>query len=210
MSEPYLGRPLEAFLDDAAAGRPTPGGGAVAALVGALASAMASMAANFTVGKKRFAAVEADVRAALEALDACRRRLCELIEADIAGYAAVGAAYGMPKSDAAERAAREQAIQAALRRAMAAPAQTADRCLEVLGVCASLAGTCNPNLLSDVGVAAILAEAALRAAQINVRVNLAALTDAALVAGQREKLAEGAGRARALGAQVAAAIDRKM
>jgi formiminotetrahydrofolate cyclodeaminase len=210
MSGPYLTRPLAAFLDDASAGRPTPGGGAVAALAGALASTMASMAAHFTVGRKRFAAVEADVHAALGTLDAARRRLCDLMEADIAGYAAVGAAYGMPKNDAAEKAAREEAIQAALRQAMAAPAQTADCCLEVLGVCASLAGTCNPNLLSDVGVAAVLAEAALRAAQIYVRVNLAAMTDAAMVARQREKLAEGAALAGALGAQVAAAIDRKM
>jgi len=210
MSEPYVDRPLMDFLAEAAADRPTPGGGAVAALCGALASTMGSMAANFTAGRQKYADVAEAIEALQATLSSARQELIEQMEADIAGYARVGAAYGMPRKTAEEKAARKQAIQLALQAAMGPPDRTADACLEVLSACSELADICNPNLLSDVGVAAVLAEAALRAAQINVRVNLAEIEDAALVERQRAKLAADGQRAKELAATVAAAIDRKM
>jgi formiminotetrahydrofolate cyclodeaminase len=210
MTEPYIDRPLMDFLADAAADKPTPGGGAVAALCGALASTMGSMAANFTAGREPFADVQDEIQAVLGTLSSARQELLEQVEADIAGYARVGAAYGMPRKTADQKAARKQAIQLALQAATGPPDLTADSCLAVLSACGELVDLCNPNLLSDVGVAAVLAEAALRAAQINVRVNLAGIDDAALVARQREKLAADGRRAKELAAKVAAAIDRKM
>ncbi len=210
MGESYVNRPMSDFIADAASDKPTPGGGAVAAMAGALASTMASMAANFTAGREKYAHVEEKMQTALKTLDANRSRLLSLMEADIAGYAKVGAAYGLPRKSPEEKAARKIAIQAALKDAMIPPSQTADCCNEILTVCADLAEACNPNLLSDVGVAAVLAEAALRAGQINVRVNLALIKDKPFVAIEREKLASDGRTAAELAARVAAAIDEKM
>jgi formiminotetrahydrofolate cyclodeaminase len=210
MHEGYAQRPLADFLTDAAAGRPTPGGGAVAALCGALASTMASMAANFTVGKKKFADVQTQIQDALARLEQARDRMLALLEQDMACYAQVGAAYGMPRDTPEQKSARRAAIQDALKAAMAPPAGVAECCVQVLGVCAELAGTCNPNLLSDVGCAAVLAEGALAAAQINVRVNLALIKDEALVADARRRLEAERQTARQAAARVAAAIDEKM
>lgn len=210
MGKSYVNRPMSDFIADAASDKPTPGGGAVAAMAGALASTMASMAANFTAGREKYADVEEKMQAAIKTLDANRSRLLSLMEADIAGYAKVGTAYGLPRKSPEEKAARKTAIQAALKAAMIPPSQTADCCNEILAVCADLVGACNPNLLSDVGVAAVLAEAALRAGQINVRVNLALIKDKPLVAIEREKLASDGRTAVELAARVAAVIDEKM
>ena len=210
MSDSYIHRPMVDFLADAAADKPTPGGGAVAALCGALAGTMASMAANFTAGRKKFADVESDIRTFIQELDVARSQLIVQMDADIAGYAKVGAAYGMPRETAEQKTERRQAVQGALRAAMAPPSRTAELCVEVLAICADLLGKANPNLLSDVGVAAVIAEAAMRAAHINVRVNLALIKDESFVAAERRKLDERRTVAGELAARVAAAIDEKM
>ena len=168
------------------------------------------MAANFTAGRKKFADVESRMRTAIEKLENTRTELLEQMDADIAGYAKVGAAYGLPRETAEQKAARRRAIQNALRDAMGPPSRTAGLCLNVLEICASLTGKANPNLLSDVGVAAVLTEAALLAAHINVRDNLALIKDEEFVAAERRRLAERRAAARDLAARVAAAIDEKM
>jgi len=163
---------LEQYVQDAAARKPAPGGGSVSGLVGALAAAMGEMAANFTVGNEKFAAVEARVRGMLERLSAARQALLELMERDIEAYSAVSAAYAMPRKTDDERAARRLAIGEALRGAMEAPLDVMRRCAEVGAIAAELASAGNPNLITDVGVSALLARAACRAARLNVEVNL--------------------------------------
>ena len=171
-----------------ASNEPTPGGGSGAAVAGALAAASAAMAANFTVGKKKFADVQADIERILEVLNTQQQRLLELADADAEAYSKVGAAYGMPRDTDAEKQARQQAIQEALMAAAEVPMGVVEACAAVIAVLPELADKCNPNLISDVGVGAELGLAALRAAQLNVEVNLAFIKDEDYNAEKRERL----------------------
>ena len=178
----YLEKPLGAYLDDAAANKPTPGGGSVAALVGALATTMASMAANFTAGKEKYKDVEPQIQVHLKSLEEARSKFVDLMHRDMEAYAAVMAAYRQPKETDAEKQARAEAIQASLTNSMQVPLQATEEALGVLEASAELADIANANLLSDVAVAAVLAEAALAAGRVNVEVNLAGIKDQELVA----------------------------
>lgn len=173
-----------------ASGAPTPGGGSAAALVGALAAALGEMVGNFTVGKPKYAAVEADVQRILSALEAQRARLLDLTDADADAYSQVGAAFGLPRATDEEKATRAAAIEDALKSAAQVPLAVMEACMAVCGQLEELRQKGNPNLLSDVGVAAELTRAALRCAWLNVEVNLAPLKDAAYVAETRAAMSE--------------------
>jgi len=176
----YRDGKLESYLEDAAAKKPAPGGGSVSALAGALAAAMGEMVANFTVGRKKYADVEGEVRSILDDLSGSRAALLELMDADVEAYGAVDAAYSMPRDSEEERAARKAAIEGALRGAMRVPLDIMRRCADVAGAADRIARIGNANLITDAGVSAILAEAACAAARLNVEVNLKFLDDAEL------------------------------
>jgi len=207
----YCDGSIARYLEDAAAGIPAPGGGSVSAFAAALASTMGSMAANFTVGKKKFREVEPQVKEILARLAALRERLLALTDEDVEAYGVVSAAYGMPKDTPEEKAARSAKVQEALVVAMDVPLKTVRACGQVIGELARLVDIANPNLISDVGVSAILAEAAMRGARMNVDINLAYLKDGQLVSRTRaevEALAEEGGRtAREIVAKVEAKIN---
>jgi len=173
-----------------ASNEPTPGGGSGAAVAGALAAASAAMAANFTVGKKKFANVQADIERILEVLNTQQQKLLELADADAEAYSKVGAAYGMPRDTDAEKEARQQAIQEALMAAAEVPMGVVEACAAVIAVLPELADKCNPNLISDVGVGAQLGSAALAAAQLNVEVNLALIKDEDYNSQKRRRLSQ--------------------
>jgi len=184
----YADETLSGYLDRAASAEPIPGGGSVAALVGALGASMASMACNFTVGRKKYSDVEGEVSGILRASEEARAALLQLAGLDSEAYSAVSAAYKLPRETEEEKAARREAIQCALERAMDAPLGTMRRCAELLRKLHELGQKGNPNLVSDVGVCAILLEAALRAALLNVEINLRELKDAALVEKVKEEV----------------------
>jgi glutamate formiminotransferase/formiminotetrahydrofolate cyclodeaminase len=121
------------------------------------------------------------VKELLAQLDALREQLLGLMDEDVAAYGVVSAAYGMPRETPAEKAARSAKIQEALVTAMDTPLRTMRACAGTLRVLAELVDRTNPNLASDVGVSAVLAEAALRGARLNVDANLALLKDAQVV-----------------------------
>ena len=202
--------PLERYLHDAASGEPTPGGGSVAALAGALACTMAQMAANFTTGKKKYQAVEAEVQERLAGLQAARDELGALMQRDTEAYGQVSAAYGLPKDTPEQKQARTAAIQDALVVAMAAPLDAVRACARALEATARLADVANPNLISDVGVAAVLGEAALRAARLNVDVNLAYLKDDGLVAATRQETGQLAAKAAELAKQTMTKVNQAL
>jgi formiminotetrahydrofolate cyclodeaminase len=206
----YRSKPIETYLAEAAAKLPAPGGGSASALAGALGAAMAAMAANFTVGKKKFRDVEPEVRAILDRCEAGWKRLLELTDADVEAYSTVSAAYGMPRETDDEKRARRAAIQDALKVALAEPLAALRQCHALIQLLERLAETANPNLISDVGVAAILLEAALRGAKINVEINLAYLKDPAFVAQTREEIDRAADEARDTAAAVVARVYSKM
>ena len=168
---------IRTYLEDAAARKPAPGGGSISALAGALAAAMSEMSANFTAGRKKYADVEEEIRALLEGLAGCREALLKLVDLDVQTYGAVDAAYGMPKATDEETAARRAAIDAALRGAMQAPLDVMRQCGLLAQMADRLVDIGNRNLITDVGVSAILAEAACAAARLNVEVNLKFLRD---------------------------------
>ncbi|MBI1747724.1 MAG: glutamate formimidoyltransferase [Acidobacteria bacterium] len=170
---------LQEFVDSVAGGGATPGGGSVAALAGALGSALGRMVCSLTLGKKKYADVEAQVRPIAEGVDDLKTRLYRLIDEDAKAYETVMAAYSHPKSTKVEAAERQQKIEAALKRATEVPLQTAQAALEALRSIERLRPLCNQNALSDLGVGALLALSAVKGAAYNVYINLASITDSA-------------------------------
>ena len=179
---------LGAYLDALASGAPAPGGGSAAALAGALGAALVAMVARFTVGRPKYAAVEARVQDALAQVEALRATLQRLMADDEHAYTAVGAAWRLPRTTPEEKTARSRAIQAATLAAMQPPLAMVAACGQVLDLASVLAEDGNPALASDAAVAALLAEAALRSAAINVQVNLAQLRDKNVVAATETEL----------------------
>ena len=165
--------PIGQFLDAAAAKQPTPGGGSVTALVGALAATMGEMVLNYSVGKKGLEAFQGELRPALDEMHRARLVLLQLVEEDQAGYAALTAIRKLPE-DSAER--REQ-LPAALLACIRAPQAMAATGVAVLGVCDRVADFVNVHLLSDLAVCADLAMATVRCGLYNVRANLGDITD---------------------------------
>jgi formiminotetrahydrofolate cyclodeaminase len=184
----YIDEPLKKYLDEAASGSPTPGGGSVAALAGSLGAALTSMVCNFTVGKKKYADVEAEVSQILSEAEELRAKLLDLTVEDTQAYGQVSAAYGMPRETPEEKAARSEAIQKALKVAMQAPLEAAVCCHKILKLNEALVEKGNQNLISDVGVAVLLAESAMRSAILNVEINLSYIKDEKLCQETREKL----------------------
>lgn len=166
------------FLDELASKAPTPGGGGAAAYAGALAAALAAMVGNLTVGKKKYADVEPQVKDAIARLDALREKLVNLIDADAEAFGPLAASYGMPRTTPEEIAARDEAQQKALVNACEVPLSIMETCVKVLDECDFLAHHGSRLALSDVGCAVALGRAAVRAASLNVVINIGSMTDA--------------------------------
>jgi glutamate formiminotransferase / formiminotetrahydrofolate cyclodeaminase len=198
---------LSGFVSSVASPTPTPGGGSVSAHVGALAAALAQMVAGLTVGRKKYAAVDAEMKQiALDAADV-GNQLSALVEADARAYTAVSNAYKLPKEpeDAAVR--RTEAITEALLGASRVPLETARACARVAELAAAVAVKGNTNAVSDAGVAALLAEAACRGAAFNVRINVAALEDKSRGAPLAAEATEVVARTAKFAAQAIAAVE---
>lgn len=206
----YLDGSIRQYLDDAASNKSAPGGGSVSAAAGALGASMASMACNFTVGKKKFADVEEQVKEILALCEENRNKLLALMDADVSEYSKVTAAYGMPKDTDEQKEARRAAIQEALKAAMAVPLDAMRACSSVIASLKNLVDIANPNLISDVGVAAILCTAGLEGAKLNVEINLAYLKDEALVNQVRQEIDSTTMLARQVQAEVVEKVRRKV
>jgi formiminotetrahydrofolate cyclodeaminase len=184
----YTKEPLEKYLEDAAAGTPTPGGGSVSALAGALATTMANMTANMTIGRPEFKEVEATLKTMNQDVQRMRKEFLGLMHEDMTAYQSVLDAYRLPKSTPEEKGRRAQAIQTALKGAMDVPLRTARLSLNLLEHAHKMVDISNPNLLGDVAVASVLANAALLGGKINVEVNLSLIKDEGLVEKTRQEI----------------------
>lgn len=180
---------LDDFLAAVAADSPAPGGGSVAALAGALGAALSAMVAHLTLGRERYVAHDAEMRAALPQAEALRQTLTGLMDADTAAYSAVMAAYKLPRETDAQRTERTAALQAALRSATDAPLATAAACVDVLALAGQAAARGNRNAAGDAAAAALLAHAGLQIAVRNVESNLRSIRDADFVAEARQRAA---------------------
>lgn len=185
----YADLTVNQFLDALASKEPVPGGGSGAALAGALAAALVSMVCNLTIGKKGYEAVEREMEGLLAESEAIRKELPQLLEADTQAYARVMEAYRMPRASEEEKQAREAAMQERLKEAAEVPLRIAERCGRIVALALPAARMGNKWAVSDAGVGALLAEASLQSALLNVEINLASIKDAAYVEGMRKRMA---------------------
>lgn len=167
-------QPISEWLDELASAAPAPGGGAAAALLAATGAALVSMVANLTIGNPKYAEAEPRMVEARDRVTAIREQALELAEADAAAFTAVIAAYKLPK----DTDGRAETIQQSLVAAARVPLRLAGLAADVIHAAESILDGSNPNVVSDVAVAADSARAALTAAAYNVRINAAALKDA--------------------------------
>jgi formiminotetrahydrofolate cyclodeaminase len=174
-------QPIGGFLDALAAVNATPGGGSATALLAAVAAALVSMVCRLSVDRQQVPAGRDEMAAALEGAQGLRRQLMGLMDEDVAAFDAVMRAYALPRSGEAERAARSQAIQAAMRTATLVPLACARACGEVLELARFAAEKGHSNAAGEAGVAALTAHAALRCAALNVRINVGSIRDAGFV-----------------------------
>jgi glutamate formiminotransferase/formiminotetrahydrofolate cyclodeaminase len=165
------------FLDALAEGTPAPGGGSAAAYAGAAGAALAAMVARLTLGKKKYAEVEAQMYALLERAEALRLALTQAIQKDAQAFEAVMASYRLPKDTDDEAASRQQAVEAAMLNAARVPLETARMAVEVMELCSQAVAAGNLNAISDGASGAALARASLTGAGYNVRINVASLGD---------------------------------
>jgi len=168
---------IEQFLEALASHSATPGGGSAAAIIGAMGAALVSMVCNLTIGKKKYAEVEGDMKDLLAKSETLRRKLIGMIEDDVKAFDAVMGAYGMPKETDAEKDVRAQAIQAALKQATDVPLACARAAREVIDIAATASDKGNLNVISDAGVGVLAGYAALRSAALNVFTNARMITD---------------------------------
>ncbi|HLE15113.1 MAG TPA: glutamate formimidoyltransferase [Anaerolineales bacterium] len=165
------------FLEALAAETPAPGGGSASAYAGAMSAGLVAMVARLTIGRKKYAGVETQMRIVLEEAEGLRAALAEAVSQDAAAYEAVMAAYKLPKDDPAEQQARSAAVQSAMLEAARVPLSVVQWCVQVLDLVNQVVVLGNVNAISDAGTAAALAGAALAGAALNVRINVAALED---------------------------------
>lgn len=172
---------LAAFLDALAARESTPGGGGAAAITGSQAAALLSMVIRFTIGNKKYAAVEEQMHEHLRTSESLRHTLLDLADRDVEAFQAVSACYGMPKSTDDEKAARTAALQKALKGATVVPFEIAEACARLIELTEPVGADGNRNVVADAASALYLAHAGLHSALVNVNINLKYIKDADFV-----------------------------
>jgi len=204
------GESLSGFVAAVASPSPVPGGGSVVAHVGALGAALAQMVAGLTIGKKKYAAVDAEMKEVALSAAALVSELSGLVARDATAYAAVVEAHKLPKEPAIVATLRTAALTRALLAAAAIPLETARACVRVAELAATVAEKGNTNAASDAGVAALLAEAACKGASYNVRINVASLDDKSSGAPMLEEVRALVARASEYAARATGAVERAM
>jgi formiminotetrahydrofolate cyclodeaminase len=179
---------LTAFLTELASNSPAPGGGSVAALSGAIGSALTSMVCNLTIGKKKYAGVEEDMQKTLAQSEVLRERFTALIDRDTEAFTRVMEAYGLPKDGEAQKALRAAAIAAATKEATMVPLEVMKHCIDAMALAQDVVANGNANSVSDAGVSALLLHAACESAALNVRINLNALESGEFVSWKTQEL----------------------
>jgi formiminotetrahydrofolate cyclodeaminase len=175
----YLDQPLHYFLDQLASSSPTPGGGSVAALTGALGAGLVSMVANLTSGREKYLNVQPQIEALLKESEQLRSEMQDLIQKDVEAFSALSPVYKMPKNTDAEKAARTAKLQEVLKKACDVPLNIGITALEVAKLARRAAEIGNTAAVSDAGVAVILARACAQSAALNVKININSIKDQA-------------------------------
>lgn len=174
---PLVSMRVDAFVDLLSTASPAPGGGSVAALCGALGSALASMAAALTHGKKGYEAVTDQMLEIGEQAQLLKQSFLDDVDRDTEAFKQVMAAWRLPKKNDEQKAVRDQAIQTATRQATLVPLQVLQRCVQAAALARAAVEQGNVNSISDAGVGALSIRTAAKGAYFNVRINLSGLDD---------------------------------
>lgn len=168
---------IEEFAGSLSSAKPVPGGGGACAAAGAFAAALGMMVANLTVGKKRYADVEEEMKEILIRLGALRDQLLELIDKDAEAFEPLSRAYGLPRETPDQREEKERVLEAALYEASMVPLEIMERILEAMEDLEILSKKGSRIVISDAGVGVLFAQAALDGASLNVFINTKRMKD---------------------------------
>lgn len=165
------------FLEILASGEPVPGGGGASAAVGAMSVALGMMVANLTIGRKKYAEVEEDVKKLLARGQVLMDELTALMDKDAEAFEPLSKAYGLPKNTEEEKKARETVMAKALYEASVVPMEIMRKSLEVMDILQELSKKGSKIAMSDVGVGVLFARSAVEGASLNVFINTKLMKD---------------------------------
>lgn len=186
------------FVEELAAPTATPGGGSAGAYAGALGAALVAMVAGLTIGKKKYAAVEAQMQAIRVMAESLRKKLTQAVDDDAAAFEAVMGAFRLPKETEDEQTKRNAAIQVATLNAAHVPLNVAKDVIKVMELALKCAREANSNAISDAMSGFTMARAALTVAGYNVKINLHSLSEKSVGEKMLEELMEIEAKADAL------------
>ncbi len=198
------------ILAVSASDAPTPGGGSVSAMVGALGVAMAAMVGNLTVGKPKYADVEGEIKEITGRAYFIISRLEKLVAADIAAFGKFMDVYRLPKNTDEEKLKREEAMQKALKIATNEPMEIARTLLDALVITEKLSKIGNKMAISDAGVAAYVCEAAINSVLLSADINIPMVTDQDFVAKVKAEKAEIVAEAKRLKDLAVSKVNERM
>ncbi len=169
--------PCNEFVEVLASKAPVPGGGGASALVGAVGTALGNMVGSLTVGKKKYADVEAEMYELKEKCDKLQAELLRLIERDAEVFEPLSKAYGMPRETEEEKAEKARVMAVVLKDACSVPMEIMEKCCEAIDIIAVFAEKGSKLAISDAGVGAAFCKAALKGASLNVYINTKSMAD---------------------------------
>lgn len=201
---------LSDFADETASESPAPGGGSIAAYMGALGAALGTMVANLSAHKRGWDDRWEEFSDWAEKGKAFQVQLIKLVDEDTCAFNRIMDAFGLPKKTEEEKAARKQAVQEATRYATEVPFRTMKLCYESMSVAKAMAENGNPNSVTDAGVGALAARAGVMGAFLNVKINAAGLEDkefAGQIIREGERIVQ---RAQELEAEILSIVNSKI
>lgn len=201
---------VQAFVEETASESPAPGGGSIAATMGALGAALATMVANLSSHKRGWDGRWKEFSEWAVRGKAFHAQLLRLIDADTDAFNELMAAFGLPKATDEEKAARSAAIQAATKLAIQVPLEVMQAACDSMEVIEAMAEIGNPNSVSDAGVGALAARSAVLGAHLNVKINAGGLKDDAYRASALATSSELDAKAREAEARIIAIVERRM
>ncbi len=183
-----VNKTVSEFVDEVSRDTPAPGGGSIAALAGALGAALASMVANLSIGKGEYDPQYEEICGLAERAQKIKDELVHAVDADTEAFNEVIDAMRMPKDTKEQQELRARAMQEGYKSAARVPLRTAELCKEALELCLQAAGLGNEAVMSDAGVGALMANAGVKGAIYNVRINLPHTKDEDFIAEMRANL----------------------
>ncbi len=175
----FLNQDIQAFTDVLASKASVPGGGGASALVGAVGTALGSMVGALTVGKKKYAAVEAEIIELMKKADVVRAELLKQIDEDARVFEPLSKAYGLPKETEEQKAEKDRIMEVCLHEACSVPMAIMVKCCEAIELQKEFAAKGSSLAISDAGVGVAFCKAALQGASLNVFINTKSMKERA-------------------------------